>query len=74
MSTNSYITTCPRCGTRAYEKLSTHAHCVECLYTEDSYFDLESAYHQALRIERTLESAKVVRLPRRSKVPAGAAS
>jgi hypothetical protein len=74
MSRNSYVIVCPRCGTRAFEKLATHAHCVECLYTEDHYFDLETAYHQAVRIERELESAKVIELPQKNKKQKGAAS
>lgn len=31
----SYFTKCPRCGTRSYEKLPTHGHCIECLYSND---------------------------------------
>lgn len=31
----SYFVTCPRCGTKAYEQLITHGHCLECLYSND---------------------------------------
>lgn len=31
----SYLTQCPRCGTRSYEQLATHGHCIECLYSAD---------------------------------------
>lgn len=31
----SYFTFCPRCGTRSYEQLPTHNHCIECLYSGD---------------------------------------
>ena len=70
----SFVTTCPRCGTKAFEKLRDHAHCVECLYAEDNYFDLETSYNQAVRIERELESAKVIELPQKSKKQKGEAS
>ena len=32
--TKSFVTTCPRCGDRAFEYLRTHNHCVNCLYFE----------------------------------------
>jgi hypothetical protein len=59
---STYLSVCPRCGTKAFEKLKDHAHCVECLYVEDAYCDMETAYFQALRIERELQSAKVHKL------------
>lgn len=31
----SYLTQCPRCGTRSYEQLLTHGHCIECLHSAD---------------------------------------
>lgn len=34
-----YFNTCPRCGVGGLEKLTTHAHCVNCNYTET--FDSE---------------------------------
>jgi ribosomal protein L37E len=74
MSTNAYMSKCPRCGTKAFEKLSTHGHCVECLYTEDDYFDLETAYHQAKRIERELAPAKLIEFPKRNMKQKGEAS
>ena len=70
----SFVSKCPRCGTRAFETLSTHAHCIECLYVEDNYFNSETAYHQAIRIERELDSAKVIELPQKSKKQKGEAS
>lgn len=58
---HSYITCCPRCGAKAFEKLKTYAHCLECLFVEDTYFDFETAYHHAVRVEK--EVAKVIALP-----------
>ncbi len=67
MSTDSRMSKCPRCGTRAFEKLSAHAHCIECLYTQDHYFDVETAYHQVKRLEYLCEPAKVITLPKKPK-------
>lgn len=67
MSTNSGMSKCPRCGTRSLEKLSTHDHCIECFYTQDHYFDVETAYHQVKRLERMFDSAEVITLPKKTK-------
>lgn len=40
---------CPRCGDRAYEKLKTYSHCVNCLYVEDRWVDPEIETCVALR-------------------------
>lgn len=69
MSTNSRMSKCPRCGTRSLEKLSTHDHCIECLYTEDRYFDLETAYHHVSRLEQMFDPAEVITLPQKTKKP-----
>ena len=74
----SFISTCPRCGTRSFETLGNYAHCVECLYVEDNFFDLETSYHQVLRLEREIASNKaaadVIELPQKSKKQKGEAS
>ena len=31
----SYISSCPRCGSRTYENLVTHSHCFDCLYSSE---------------------------------------
>ena len=69
----SFFSSCPRCGERSFESLRDYAHCIECLHVEDKHFDMETAYHAALRVERELDSAKVIRLPK-SKKETGAAS
>jgi hypothetical protein len=71
---SSYFSVCPRCGTKAFEKLRDHAHCIECLYVEDNYFDMETAYHAACRIEKDLPPAQVIKLPQNSKKQKGEAS
>ncbi len=74
----SFISQCPRCGTRSFETLGNYAHCIECLYVEDHYCDLETAYHQDLRVERELNqskaAAKVLSFPQKSKKQKGEAS
>jgi len=48
---------CPRCGERAYEKLKTHSHCVECFYSP--------ALDGAIRISRAKETKATRRIPSR---------
>ena len=67
-------TTCPRCGTKAFEHLGTYSHCAECLYSEDNYFDLETAYHQVRRLEHELNSSGIIELPKKPKKPKREAS
>lgn len=31
----SYLTNCPRCGSRSFEHLESYSHCIECLYSPD---------------------------------------
>ena len=50
MAKKVYFSTCPRCGTKAFEHLTNFAHCVECLYFEDGYEDTETSYHRAAKI------------------------
>jgi ribosomal protein L37E len=50
MSKKPVHSNCPRCGSKTFEHLSDYAHCSSCLYYEDHYEDLESAYHKAVRI------------------------
>ncbi len=45
---------CPRCGTKALERLTTYSHCIECLYFEDHFYDLELAYVDAWEAEAYL--------------------
>jgi hypothetical protein len=74
----SYISHCPRCGTRSFESLGNYAHCMECLYVEDQYCDIETAYHQAERLKRELAArkaiAKIFNLPQKPKNKKGEAS
>jgi hypothetical protein len=44
------IRECPRCGNKAFEKLVSYAHCIECLYVEDYWENPESDYLQAQRV------------------------
>ncbi|MCB0408007.1 MAG: hypothetical protein KDD34_07385 [Bdellovibrionales bacterium] len=37
--TRPFFDACPRCGSRALEKLRTHSHCIECNYFETSESD-----------------------------------
>lgn len=54
MAKPTYLTPCPRCGTKAFEHLSSHSHCIECLYFEDRYFEHDSALISALKAEKDL--------------------
>lgn len=64
MAKPTYLTPCPRCGTKAFEHLSSLSHCIECLYFEDRYYDHDSALINALRAEKDLIqlSAKKTRI------------
>lgn len=54
MAKPTYLTPCPRCGTKAFEHLSSHSHCIECLYFEDRYYEHDSALISALKAEKDL--------------------
>lgn len=54
MAKPTYLTPCPRCGTKAFEHLSSHSHCIECLYFEDRYYEHDSALIRALKAEKDL--------------------
>ncbi len=54
MAKPTYLTHCPRCGTKAFEHLSSHSHCIECLYFEDRYYEQDSAFINALKAEKDL--------------------
>lgn len=58
MSARSYIVECPRCGTKALEILKTHAHCIECLYSETYYEDFDTVLTSALHAEKLLKVAR----------------
>ena len=45
---------CPRCGERAFEKMSSYSHCVSCLYFEDRYVGSETLLYKAVQAEREL--------------------
>lgn len=54
----SFFKKCPRCGTRHYEQLSTHGHCIECLYSSD-FEDLGKVEFISIReAEKFLEETK----------------
>ena len=67
---------CPRCGSNAFEKLRTHSHCSECLYSEDSYYEFESSFNQANRIAKEvgLDSTAAIVSPTLNVNKNGAAS
>lgn len=54
MSRPTFLTVCPRCGTRAFENLSNHSHCLECLYFEDRYYNSDMALITALKADEVL--------------------
>lgn len=54
MAKPTYLTHCPRCGTKAFEHLSSHSHCIECLYFEACYYEQDSAFINALKAEKDL--------------------
>lgn len=49
---------CPRCGGRSLERLSSYAHCSDCLYFEDYWKDPESDYAEALKAVEEIDAAK----------------
>ena len=51
MSKNSFVTDCPRCGSRSFEHLREYAHCPGCLYFEDHYEDTETCYSAVRSME-----------------------
>ncbi len=51
---NFFFQRCPRCGTRALERLSSHSHCIECLYFESHAYDSDEAYLETIKIEKEL--------------------
>jgi hypothetical protein len=50
---------CPRCGDRAFEKLTSYAHCAQCLYFEDYWVsperDLIEAQNAVKEIEERID-------------------
>ena len=54
MSSHSFFSTCPRCGTKALEKLITHSHCLECLYFEVYYNDFSTSLVTGMLAEKYL--------------------
>lgn len=45
----SFISNCPRCGSRTFETLQTYSHCSECLYFVDSWNDMATVHLRAIR-------------------------
>ena len=45
----SYLTDCPRCGSRSFEHLPTHSHCFDCLYSPDLRDPPEHPKYMTLR-------------------------
>lgn len=71
----SYLTQCPRCGTRSYEQLPTHGHCIECLYSADLAIPSERRDFLTLReAEALIVPAELRELLRDQKKVSGAAS
>lgn len=71
----SYLTQCPRCGTRSYEQLPTHGHCIECLYSTDLVRPGERRDFLTLReAEALIEPAEIHQMKRDQKKISGAAS
>lgn len=71
----SYLTQCPRCGTRSYEQLPTHGHCIECLYSADLAPPSERRDFLTLReAEALIEPAEIHQMKRDQKMISGAAS
>lgn len=54
MSKKAYFSSCPRCGSHAFEQMSNYAHCTDCLYSEDYYEDLETNYRRIASLEEKL--------------------
>lgn len=66
----SMIINCPRCGEKSYERLRTHSHCLQCLYSNDLLSIIDRSdkrdfltFHEA---KSHMKSAKVLNfLPRK---------
>lgn len=52
----SFISCCPRCGSRTLETLQTYSHCSECLYFVDFWRDTN---HKQIRSVREAETALI---------------
>jgi ribosomal protein L37E len=71
----SYLTQCPRCGTRSYEQLQTHGHCIECLYSTDLAPNSSKRNFLTLReAEALIEPSEVRQMRRDQKKVSEAAS
>ncbi|MBX2994073.1 MAG: hypothetical protein KF681_04610 [Bdellovibrionaceae bacterium] len=71
----SYFTQCPRCGTRSYEQLPTHGHCIECLYSNDLAPQGDKRDFLTLReAEALIEPSEIHQMRRDQKKISGAAS
>lgn len=62
----SKILFCPRCGERSYEKLQSHSHCFNCLYSETlalpKYFREKRDFMTLKEAEALLKKAEVIKL------------
>lgn len=45
----SFVSNCPRCGSRTFETLQTYSHCSECLYFVDSWNDMATDHLRTIR-------------------------
>lgn len=71
----SYLTYCPRCGTKSYEQLPTHGHCIECLHSSDLLPSGGKRDFLTLReAEALIEPAELCKLLGDQKKISGAAS
>ncbi len=52
----SFISKCPRCGSRSFEKLQTYSHCFECLFIVDWWDDMTANHLQEIRQAEALLS------------------
>lgn len=57
----SFVTRCPRCGSHSFEVLSTHNHCIDCLYSSDlsPYISETRSYLTYTEAVKLMESKSV---------------
>jgi hypothetical protein len=70
----TYLTDCPRCGSRSFEVLATHSHCFACLYSPDFHDQPKQPKYMTLReAEEILEAAGIQKFPRLTAKTSGVA-
>ncbi len=66
---NYLLDVCPRCESLSYEQLSSHSHCIDCLYFEDLEYTPSAAYRSAIEAEKELAKLeKEVRVEKQRKL------